>query len=93
MRKLFFDSNSNSNLTEYTLLDSSHQPPINHSSSYTKWLNILGAQLMKELNVTEHWLQYDPPSNLAHYFLGMLYLIIFIAALFGNASIFWLFYK
>ncbi len=58
-----------------------------------KWEQDLGKELLEELDVPIYWLQFDPPSSVAHYLLGILYLLILISALFGNASIFWLFYK
>ncbi len=58
-----------------------------------KWEQDFGKELLKELDVPLYWLQFDPPSCVANYALGMFYFLMLIAALIGNGSIIWLFYK
>jgi hypothetical protein len=58
-----------------------------------KWEQDLGKELLEELDVPLYWLEFDPPSCLTHYALGIFYLLMLIGALFGNVSIIWLFYK
>ncbi|XP_043242610.1 opsin, ultraviolet-sensitive-like [Amphibalanus amphitrite] len=42
-------------------------------------------------HVNEHWLSFRAPDPVAHYVLGMLYIIFHIVSVLGNGSVLWIF--
>jgi len=84
---IVFSSQKDTKLMNYNKLESSTL------KISPKWEQDLGKEQLEELDVPLYWLQFDPPSCVAHYALGTLYLFILLTALFGNVSVFWLFYK
>ena len=42
-------------------------------------------------HVNEHWLTFPAPEPMAHYVLGMLYILFHIVSVLGNGSVLWIF--
>ena len=42
-------------------------------------------------HVSEHWLTFPAPAPVAHYVLGMLYILFHIVSVLGNGSVLWIF--
>jgi len=55
--------------------------------------HLLGWNLQAEdlIHIPEHWLKYQEPSSLQHYYLAFMYTIFMFVALFGNGLVIWIF--
>ncbi|KAL5240938.1 hypothetical protein ACI65C_008348 [Semiaphis heraclei] len=55
--------------------------------------HLLGWNLPAEdlVHIPEHWLKYQEPSSLQHYYLAFMYTIFMFVALFGNGLVIWIF--
>lgn len=55
--------------------------------------HLLGWNLGAEdlIHIPEHWLKYQEPSSLQHYYLAFIYTIFMIIALIGNGLVIWIF--
>lgn len=43
------------------------------------------------MHIPDHWLKYQEPSSLAHYYLAFMYTLFTIFALIGNGLVIWIF--
>jgi r-opsin len=55
--------------------------------------NLAGVDLPPELVglVDQHWLNFAPASSMDHMILGVVYAFIFVAGVFGNGCVLWIF--
>jgi hypothetical protein len=55
--------------------------------------NLAGVDLPPELVglVDQHWLNFAPASTMDHMILGVVYAFIFVAGVFGNGCVLWIF--
>lgn len=67
------------------------KPRLRYGPALSSYDGVVDPQLLEAIN--PHWMTFSPPEAWVHYTFGIIYAIIMVCGLFGNALVIVLFVK